>query len=168
MRNKIANIITGSRILFSICLLFTPAFSAGFYILYLLCGISDMSDGAIARKTNTVSESGARSDTAADIIFAAVCFIKILPLIRLPAGLWIWVAVIAAVRIGNIVLGLILRKKFISLHTLMNKLTGFLLFLLPLTLPFIELKISAVALCLIATFSAIQEGVYIAEKRENK
>lgn len=49
MRIKhMANIITGCRILGSIILLFFPAFSSWFYILYLLCGFTDMIDGSIA------------------------------------------------------------------------------------------------------------------------
>ena len=43
-----ANIITGCRILCSILLLFVPAFSPLFYILYLVAGFTDMIDGTIA------------------------------------------------------------------------------------------------------------------------
>ena len=38
------------------------------------------------------------------------------------------------IKIGNIIWGFINKKKLISLHTFMNKATGVLLFLLPLTL----------------------------------
>ena len=48
-----ANIITGSRILCSILLLFVPTFSPAFYMLYLIAGFTDMIDGTIARKTHT-------------------------------------------------------------------------------------------------------------------
>ena len=50
-----ANIVTSCRIICSILLLFSPAFSAWFYSMYLLCGLTDMVDGTIARKTNTDS-----------------------------------------------------------------------------------------------------------------
>ena len=43
----------------------------------------------------------------------------------------------------------------------MNKATGPLLFLLPLTISFVELKYTAIVACAIATISAIQEGIYI-------
>ena len=49
----------------------------------------------------------------------------------------------------------------------MNKITGLVLFLLPLTLPFAELKYSSIAVCSIATFAAIQEGFYIAKSKDN-
>ena len=66
MKKQVANIITSCRILFSICLLFFPIFSVGFYSTYILCGFTDMVDGVVARKTNSVSEFGAKLDTASD------------------------------------------------------------------------------------------------------
>ena len=66
-----ANVVTVSRILFSILLLFTHAFSPSFYFLYLTAGFTDMIDGAIARKTNTACEFGSKLDTAADAVFVA-------------------------------------------------------------------------------------------------
>ena len=44
--------------------------------------------------------------------------------------------------------------------------TGALFFVLPLTLPFINLKYSALAVCFIATFAAIQEGHFIRTGKE--
>ena len=49
MIKHIANLVTGCRILGSV-LLFFPAFSVEFYIIYIFCGFSDMIDGTIARK----------------------------------------------------------------------------------------------------------------------
>ena len=166
MIRYIANTVTSCRILGSVLLLFFPAFSIEFYILYIICGFSDMIDGTIARKTNSNSKLGAKLDTAADLVFVAASLIKMLPTMKLPQWLWIWGAVIAAIKIGNILWGYASKKQFISLHTTMNKITGSLLFLLPLTLSFIELKYSAVAVCSIATFAAMQE-VYIAANCEN-
>ena len=147
-------------------MLASSVFSVQFYTLYLFCGFSDMIDGAVARKTNSISEFGGRFDTVADFIFVAVSSIKFLPLIHIPVWLWIWIVVITIIKIGNIIWGYASKKQFISLHTIMNKITGLLLFLLPLTLHFLELKYSSAAVCSIATFSAIQEGLYIATDRE--
>ena len=161
MTKHIANILTGCRILGSILLLFFPAFSAAFYITYLFCGFSDMVDGTIARKTNSTSRFGSQLDTIADLIFVMVSLFKLLPSIHIPGWLGIWIGVIAVIRIGNILWGYVSKKQFISLHTIMNKLAGLLLFLLPLTISFVELKYTAIAVCSIATLSAIQEGFYI-------
>ncbi|MBE6649956.1 MAG: CDP-alcohol phosphatidyltransferase family protein [Ruminococcaceae bacterium] len=163
-----ANIITGSRILGSILLLFFPVFSLEFYITYLICGFSDMADGTIARKTNSTSKFGSQLDTIADFIFVVVSLFKLLPTLHIPWWLWIWGGVIAVIKISNIVLGYVSKKQFISLHTIMNKVTGLLLFLLPLTISFAELKYIAIVVCSIATISAIQEGLYVITDSEPK
>lgn len=166
MRKHAANILTVFRLLGSILLLLLPVFSEAFYGIYLLCGFSDMIDGTIARKTNSASAFGAKMDTAADFVFVSVALVKILQAIHIPHWLWIWGGAIAMIKIGNIIWGFVSEKQFLSLHTAMNKLTGLLLFLLPLTLSFMELKYSSVAVCSIATFAAIQESIYIAANRK--
>ena len=53
----------------SVALLFFPVLSPAFFVLYVAGGLSDMIDGAAARRTETVSEFGSRLDTFADIVF---------------------------------------------------------------------------------------------------
>ena len=168
MAKHSANILTGFRILGSILLLLFPAFSVAFYIIYLFCGFSDMIDGTIARKTNSASKFGSQLDTIADFIFVVVSLLKLLPTIHLSQWLWIWCGMIAVIKIGNIIWGYVSKKQFISLHTIMNKATGLLLFLLPLTISFVELKYTAIVVCSIATLSAIQEGSYIIKAFRSK
>ena len=124
-----------------------------------------MVDGTIAKKTNSVSEFGARLDTVADFLFFAVTLIKLLPVIHIPKWIWVWIVIITIIKIFNVILGFIYKKKLISLHTVMNKITGLLLFVLPLTLEFIEIKYCLIAVCIIATISAIQEGYFIIKER---
>ena len=168
MVKYIANILTAFRILGSVLLLFFPPFSLAFMSIYLLCGFSDMIDGTIARRTNSTSELGAKIDTVADLVFVVTSLISILPSIQVPWWLWVWGGAIAMVKIGNITWGYFSKKQFISLHTMMNKATGLLLFLLPLTLSFVELKYSSFVVCTIATLSAIQEAFYIVRGCESK
>lgn len=52
------------------------------------------------------------------------------------------------------------------LHTRANKLTGALLFLLPLSLGFLNISYTAVPLCALASFAAIQEGHFIRTGRD--
>ena len=157
MLKYLANIITGLRIICGIVLLFFDVPSLPFYITYLLCGFSDMIDGAIARKTNAVSSFGSKLDTVADAVFMAVCAVKLLPMINLPVWLWIWIAVIAIIKFANIVMGFVRRKELVDYHTVLNKLTGSFLFILPFTLQFIESTYSFAVVCTIATIAAIQE-----------
>jgi len=163
MKKKIANIITLCRMIGSIGLLFCPMFSACFYGLYIFCGLTDMVDGTVARKTGAASSFGARLDTVADFLFVIASFVKLIPVIRIPVWTWVWVAVIAVVKLVNLFWGILGRKQIPSLHTIANKATGLCLFLLPLTMPFADLRYTAPVVCVIATIAAIQEGHYIVE-----
>ena len=168
MKKHIANIITASRILFSVLLLFLPVLGAGFCATYLLCGVTDMIDGSIARKTGTVSDFGARLDTVADFVFLSASLAKFLPTVPIPQWLWVWIAVIGVVKIGNLIWGYVRIKTLVSLHTVMNKITGLLLFLLPLTFPIIDLNYSSIAVCVVASLAAIQESILIGYKNNEK
>ena len=158
---NVANIITGIRILCSIALLFIPVFSPSFYTLYIIAGLSDMIDGSVARKTATAGEFGSKLDTSADMFLVIICMIKLLPVLDTPSWLFIWIAVIALIKMISIISGYVMYKEFAAVHTVMNKVTGVLLFILPLTLTMIDLKYSGAFVCAAATFAAIQEGHYI-------
>ena len=153
-----ANIITCIRIVCSIALLFCPVFSPAFWASYITAGVSDMADGAAARKTGTVSEFGSKFDTAADFILVAVCLIKLIPVVHVPAWLIIWIIVIAVIKAVSLISGYVMRKEIVVLHTVMNKVTGILLFMLPLTLSAVDLKYSGAVVSAVATFAAVQEG----------
>ena len=159
-----ANIITSCRILCSLAMLCFPAFSPAFFALYFGAGLTDMIDGAVARKTNTVSAFGSGLDTVADMVFAVACFIKLLPHLTVSLWLWIWIGAIAVIKVINIIAGWIMHRQFVAEHTVINKITGMIVFMLPLTLPFIDLNDSGIVVCVIATFAALQEGYLIGTK----
>ena len=160
-----ANIITLVRVLCSIALLFCPVFSVAFYSLYIAAGLTDIADGWVTRKTNTVSELGSKLDTIADFIFVVICLFKLIPVLDIPTWLYIWIGIIALIKIINIVSGYVVQKRFVAVHSVMNKVTGMLLFVLPLTFSFIDVRYSAVVVCIIATFAAVQEGHFIRTKK---
>lgn len=116
-----------------------------------------MIDGAAARITETVSEFGSKLDTIADTVFVAVCLIKLLPVLDIPIWLYIWIAVIAIIKFANIAMGYIRLKEFVSVHSVINKVTGVLLFIFPLTMTFIDLRYSGAVVCFIATAAAVHE-----------
>ena len=166
MKKHIANIITGSRIAFSLPLLLIPLSSAWFYILYLFCGFTDMIDGTIARKTGAVSNFGAKLDTASDFVFMFVCSLKILPIMHIPIWLWVWIIIVALIKIFNIALVFIHKKKLISIHNVLNKTTGLALFLLPPTLTFVENTYSVATVCVLATIAVMQEVYFVVKGQE--
>ena len=153
-----ANFITIIRILCSFALLFCTPLSLPFYALYTAAGLSDIFDGLIARKTNTATKFGAKLDTLADIIFAAVVLIKLLPILELPVWMIVWVGTIALIKLVNIMIGFIRRHTLTAVHSVINKVTGGLLFILPFTLTIIDIRYTAPLVCIVATVAAIMES----------
>ena len=143
----------------AVALPFVQSSPAIFWTLYLLCGLSDVLDGALARATGTVSRLGERLDTIADIIFVAVWIALFIHAMNVGRWLWIWTGVIALIKVVNVISGLAMKKGFVVKHTIANKATGILLFLLPMIIHWESIKIpSIVLICLLATFAAVQEG----------
>ena len=160
MKN-IANYISISRIIMAIVLLLPKTFSKTFYIIYIYCGLSDILDGFLARKYKITSKFGAKIDSVADMLFVGVSLLKILPVIEISIGIYIWIIIIVLIKVFNIILGYIYYKHLTLLHTIGNKITGLVLFVIPLMMNFIHIKILEILICSVATFSAIQEGHYI-------
>ena len=147
----------------AVALLQNNVSSIPFWVFYIVCGISDIADGWLARKLKCVSKTGALLDSMADICFVACCAWKLLPILDPPQWLWLWAGVIVAIKIVNQLPALVMYGRYSFPHTLANKATGFLLFIaVPMTFwSIIPLAVVAA----IATFAAIQEGHYI---RTNK
>ena len=160
---RLPNVISELRIAGSIGMLFCDVSGLPFWVLYALCGISDMVDGWLARKLHAETKAGAILDSVSDIVFVACCAIRLLPVLENPTWLWIWAGVIVIIKMVNQISALFVCKRFCFLHTVANKLTGFLLFLTVPTMFWSMIPISIVAA--ISTFAAVQEGHYIRTKQ---
>ena len=155
----IPNSLSVLRIIGAACLLLCNPTGAVFWMIYGLCGVSDMMDGYLARKLHAESNAGAVLDSVADICFVVCIAIRLIPVVRIPAWLWIWAGVIVAIKIVNQVSALIVCKRFCFPHTTANKMTGLLLFLAVPTVFWSIVPLAVVAG--IATFAAVQEGHFI-------
>ena len=164
-----ATSITIIRIIGAVALLFTEPLSVLFYIIYCICGISDISDGYIARKTNTVSKTGVVLDSVADLIFVAVMLYIFIPIISWELWLLCWITGIAFVRVVSLIIGFAKYRAFAFLHTYANKITGIALFCFPFFYQLIDLTITAIVLCSIASLSALEElTINLKEKNLNR
>lgn len=134
----VPNALTSLRLMGAVCLFILEPLAMPFYIVYSLCGISDVLDGFIARKYHVDSQYGALLDSIADLLFySSMVWIVLDELIRdMAKPLWIWFFVIVSLRL-MIYIGVGYRHHtFASMHTYANKACGFLLFLLPYMLHF--------------------------------
>ena len=153
------NIISSFRLIGAVCMIFTRPFSKWFFILYLFCGISDLVDGFIARATHNTSALGAKLDSIADLSFNAIMLIKIFPTLweRLPYGIWIAVASIVLLRIISYSTVAIKKHDFASLHTYLNKLTGFAVFTIPFYINYSCATVLAAVGCTISGLATVEE-----------
>lgn len=151
------NLISVVRIVGSFALLFVTPFSIPFFVLYGVCGISDMLDGMLARKLKCTSNLGAVLDGVGDLTLCIVLLIKLIPILRLPVETLLWIGLIAGIRILSFGIGYVKYKGFAALHTLANKATGFLLFAFPIFYVSIGLIPTTILLCCVATLSAFEE-----------
>ena len=78
----------------------------------------------------------------------------------------IWVSVIAAIKVINIVLGFVMYKKFVSIHSFMSKVAGAMLFVLPLALKFIDRRYAVSVVRSVATFAVVQECYFIKTEKD--
>lgn len=152
-----ANALTTLRIILSIFLPFLPPLQTAFMLVYAVCGITDIFDGFVARKTHTQSKLGAKLDSLADFTLAAAMITSLYPVVKLPAGIIVWILVIACIRFAAAGVALSKYKTVASLHTYANKMTGLLIFLIPFFMPVITTTLLIWILCGIATLSAIEE-----------
>ena len=153
----IPNLLSCLRIVLSLVLLGVQPLSGVFYILYIICGISDMVDGALARKLGATSALGAKFDGVADMVMIAVIFYILYPFVNLEAHMIIWILVIGSIKIGSIAVILTKYKTFSLTRTYGNRMTGLLMFLLPLLLPFTSATVFIYIICVLASAAAIEE-----------
>lgn len=157
MLKCLANIISISRIALLIALFFLLNNSLLFFIVYVICGLTDVLDGFIARRTNTQSALGARLDSFADLVLFAVITVSIVLWLGKGVRIFLpWIVVTALIRCANLVIAAYKYRSFAILHTLGNKATGFLLFLSPLFIVLQQFRILWVV-CIVAVLSAIEE-----------
>lgn len=153
----IPNCISFSRIVLSLVLISVKPLSAAFYVIYIICGLSDMIDGFIARKTGTTSIIGEKLDSIADMIMIVVLLVILFPIINPSNKIIVWTVVIGIIRLTAMSAALIKYKTFASLHTYGNKITGLILFLLPIFISFIHTDVVMYIICSVASISAVEE-----------
>lgn len=158
---SIANYISIVRIFLSLTLLVAKPLSIVFFAIYLVCGISDVFDGYIARKTDTTSKLGEKLDSVADLIMVVILTIVLYPIINSiinpTVQIIVWIVIIGIVRVVSMIVVFVKYKTFGILHTYGNKITGLVLFTFPLSLAFVQSDVLMYIICMVASIAAIEE-----------
>ena len=156
---RLANIITASRFVFAGLLVLSEPMSALFWVWYVCGGLSDLIDGPVARKLHQQSALGAKLDSIADIVFiACVCF-AVLRSVVFPVWVIAGAVGIALVRFVSYGVGYRKYRTFATIHTWLNKATGFLLFIFPVLFALIGVGAACGVICGVGFLAAVEELV---------
>ena len=161
---RIPNLLSMSRIVLCLPLLLVDAMTLPFWTLYVIAGLTDMLDGFLARRWGVESKFGVRLDSLADFMLVLAVGYKLFPYMKLPTALWMMIGLIALVKTVNAISSYVVKHKIEFLHTKVNKLTGFLLFIGMMTVGQSYFIPVAWVIACIALFAAIQEGHIIRSK----
>lgn len=156
------NTLTFSRLLISPALLFFEPRSHYFLLIYAYCGLSDVLDGWLARRWGIQSNLGAKLDSTADLAFFTISLIIWLPRIHVADWIVSWVIGIFGFRCISMIVAYDKFQQFIPfLHTNLNKLSGLLLFFIPVVVFFPDSiyvhygTIAALGICSLATIEEL-------------
>ncbi len=155
----IANGLTIARMAGSAVLLATAPFSAAFYWIYTLSGLSDALDGAVARAAGSAGPLGARLDSAADLMLFGVMLFRLCPLLwnRLPVIVWCAAGIVLLLRLGAYITAIVKSRHAAPLHTRLNKAAGLAVFLLPYLVQSNRLTAYCGFVCALTGLAAIEE-----------
>lgn len=155
----ISDILSISRMIGAVLLLFTTPLSLLFLVIYGYCCLSDVLDGAIARMHGNIDRKGEILDSTADIVLTICLLASLIPFLPWEGWMITWIAVIAVVRIISLGIGISRFGRLALLHTYGNKFSAFLRYLAPFLLQFIDLSTMMLFLCTVTTISSLEDLV---------
>lgn len=159
MLRQIPNILSVLRIILSVLLIPTMPDGIDFTIIYITAGITDVLDGLIARKLGCESDFGAKLDSIADLTFFSIIVFMFynlyLPVLN-PAQQNSLIVIIS-IRLINIALTKLKYKKLVFIHTIANKVSGIVVYLVPLIFLIIKDKLIVWLILTVVFYAAIEE-----------
>lgn len=168
MLRQIPNVLSLLRILCTLGLIFVQPLKYGFFILYSLCGLTDVLDGFLARRMNCCSSLGAMLDSIADLSFYSMMILKLFPVLWELLNGWVWLLGVAVVLIRLMAYGVAAWKyrRFASVHTYLNKATGLTVFAIPYFLIIWDANIICILACIVGGLASLEEAVLHLEAKE--
>jgi CDP-diacylglycerol--glycerol-3-phosphate 3-phosphatidyltransferase len=163
----IPNALSILRMVLSLSLFLFLGSRAVFFIIFVLCGVSDLLDGIVARKTHSQSALGARLDSFGDMLF----FLTVLICTVIWAGeemllLLPYIAAIVVIRFANLAIAAARFHRFAIIHTFANKATGLLVFVSFGVYILTGAIIAFIPVCAIAALSALEETLILLTSKE--
>lgn len=159
MKN-LANIISLSRAALALSLFAILNNKIMFIIITIICWMTDVIDGKVARLTNSASDTGSRIDDIADTTLIVVT--SIIMIIWLKASILLFIPYAIFLVILKLINMSISKKKYGSvyiIHTYAARFTCFLILLMPIIYLIFSNTLIIYIMLLSATYSFIEEGL---------
>lgn len=166
MKLDLPDILSLSRIVGAVLLLFTTPLSLLFLAVYGYCCITDVLDGFLARRSRSENRQGQILDSTADIVLTVCLLACLIPFLPWEGWMITWIAIIAVIRIISLGIGSMRFGQIALLHTYGNKISAFLRYLAPFLLAFVDLTPMMIVLCTITTLTSL-EDLYINLKSDS-
>lgn len=159
---NLPNILSVCRIVLSIILIIFAKDITVFITIYIICALTDVLDGYIARKYKCESELGGKLDSLGDFVFFMVIITYfILYKQKTIEAFFVPIVIITLIRISTLIICRIKNKKIYSIHTISNKVTGITIIAgMPVYLLTEENTVIWILLS-VALFSALEEMLII-------
>lgn len=162
---NLPNTLSLFRVILAICLLGVWHQPFAFIMVYIVCGLTDILDGYLARKLNVTSMFGSMLDGLGDMAFFSIVSYWIIfkSNLTLTTIMGLTLVVIISVRFLNLIISKIKYNHFGIMHTLLNKATGAIFFLV---IPFLIANhrfsfIFSMVLLFAALLSSIEETIIL-------
>ena len=157
MKKQLANVLSGARILAGVSLYFFNSITSVWFIaIYTFCGLTDLIDGPIARKTHSDSAVGGLLDTVGDVV-TYVALAKILLTQKLvPTYILLWFIGDAVGILSSGLIALVRHGRLLLCHALFGKIMGGAMFLMPFAARIVDLGLYLILFCVIATLAAVE------------
>lgn len=159
MARQIPNMLSILRIILSILLIPFLTVHIAFIIIYILIGITDILDGFIARRFKCESDFGAKLDSIGDFVFYIILvflFLKLyLPILK--ADHVIVLTEIVFLRFFNLFITKLKYKKVVFIHTIANKVSGVIVYFIPLIFLFIQNNFVIWIILIVVLIAALEE-----------
>ncbi|MDR3706046.1 MAG: CDP-alcohol phosphatidyltransferase family protein [Paludibacteraceae bacterium] len=167
MQKHFPNILSLSRIPLSLLLWPLVDSPVCFTAVVLLIGITDVADGYLARKYQCTTKTGAKLDSVADFVFFTVIVIILVVHYRpIVYGIRFLVLAVACIRLLSLVVCYFRFRELAFIHTIGNKLTGGVIYLSILLLPFALPVFVFRVVISIALLTAIEELLIMLTDKE--
>lgn len=153
----IPNSLSVIRIFLSLSLILVFSNKKIFILVYLLAGLTDILDGWIARKYNAETKMGARLDSVADLAFYLILTgLFLIDFKSLVLKYLVFIGIIIFIRLLNVMISWVRFKKVSFLHTITNKITGVMVFCVPVFLGLNVMFFGFITL-MVAVIAAMEE-----------